>query len=221
MKYLFKIAIRNLSRNKIRSFISILAIALVVMIVVFTRGLILGTVQSTLQLQFDNQLGHVRILAEEYDTREALLSLEYTVDGIEGQGLEPMLSELQDIEGIEHLLPRLKFGAMASPGDDIIQMAGIGVDPRSESRYGGLTADIVEGRMIESGSEIVVGKGLLNKFNAEIGDRVTILFSDAYQSFQGRTFTIVGVRETGLSMLDDTFFFSATGNGSEYAIFRR
>ena len=207
MKYLFKIALRNLSRNKVRSFISILAIALVVMIVVFTRGLILGTVQSTLQLQFDNQLGHVRILAEEYDTREALLSLEYTVDGIDGQGLELMLSDLQDIEGIEYLLPRLKFGAMASPGDDIIQMAGIGVDPRSESRYGGLTADIVEGRMIESGSEIVVGKGLLNKFSAEIGDRVTILFSDAYQSFQGRTFTIVGVRETGLSMLDDTFFF--------------
>ena len=207
MKYLFKIAIRNLSRNKIRSFISILAIALVVMIVVFTRGLILGTVQSTLQLQFDNQLGHVRILAEEYDTREALLSLEYTVDGIDGQGLELMLSDLQDIEGIEYLLPRLKFGAMASPGDDIIQMAGIGVDPESESRYGGLTADIVEGRMVESGNEIVVGKGLLRKFDAEIGSRVTILFSDAYQSFQGRTFTIVGVRDTGLSMLDDTFFF--------------
>lgn len=207
MKYLFKIAFRNLSRNKVRSFISILAIAIVVMIVVFARGLILGTMQSTLQLQFDNQLGHVRILTEEYDTREALLSLEYTVDGIEGQGLEPMLTELADIDGVEHLLPRLKFGAMASPGDDIIQMAGIGVDPESELRYGGLTEDIVEGRMIESGNEIVVGKGLLNKFDAEIGGRVTILFSDAYQSFQGRTFTIVGVRDTGLSMLDDSMFF--------------
>lgn len=207
MKYLFKIAFRNLSRNKVRSFISILAIAIVVMIVVFARGLILGTMQSTLQLQFDNQLGHVRILAEEYDTREALLSLEYTVDGIDGQGLEPMLADLKKIEGVEHLLPRLKFGAMASPGDDIVQMAGVGVDPESESRYGGLTADIEDGRMIESGNEIVVGEGLLNKFDAEIGNRVTILFSDVYQSFQGRTFTIVGVRDTGLSMLDDRMFF--------------
>ncbi|MFN2364550.1 MAG: ABC transporter permease [Halarsenatibacteraceae bacterium] len=207
MKYLFKIAFRNLSRNKVRSFISILAIAIVVMIVVFARGLILGTMQSTLQLQFDNQLGHVRILAEEYETREALLSLEYTVDGLDGQGLEPMLADLAEIEGVEHLLPRLKFGAMASPGDDLITMAGIGVDPESESEYGGLTADIVAGRMIESGDEIVVGKGLLNKFKAEVGSRVTILFSDAYQSFQGRTFTIVGVRDTGLNMLDERMFF--------------
>ncbi len=207
MKYLFKIAFRNLSRNKVRTFISILAIAIVVMIVVFARGLILGTMQSTLQLQFDNQLGHVRILAEEYETREALLSLEYTVDGVEGQGLEPMLADLREIEGVEHLLPRLKFGAMASPGDDLITMAGIGVDPGSESEYGGLTADIVAGRMIESGDEIVVGKGLLDKFDAEVGSRVTILFSDAYQSFQGRTFTIVGVRDTGLDMLDERMFF--------------
>ncbi len=207
MKYLFKIAFRNLSRNKVRSFISILAIAIVVMIVVFARGLILGTMQSTLQLQFDNQLGHVRILAEEYETREALMSLEYTVDGIEGQGLEEMLAELNEIEGVEHLLPRLKFGAMASPGDDLITMAGVGVDPESESEYGGLTTDIVAGRMIESGNEIVVGKGLLNKFDAEVGSQVTILFSDAYQSFQGRTFTIVGVRDTGLNMLDERMFF--------------
>ncbi|MFW6301684.1 MAG: ABC transporter permease [Bacillota bacterium] len=207
MKYLFKIAFRNLSRNKVRSFISILAIAIVVMIVVFARGLILGTMQSTLQLQFDNQLGHVRILAEEYETREALMSLEYTVDGIEGQGLEAMLTELNEIEGVEHLLPRLKFGAMASPGDDLITMAGVGVDPESESEYGGLTTDIVAGRMIESGNEIVVGKGLLNKFDAEVGSQVTILFSDAYQSFQGRTFTIVGVRDTGLNMLDERMFF--------------
>lgn len=207
MKYLFKIAFRNLSRNKVRSFISILAIAIVVMIVVFARGLILGTMQSTLQLQFDNQLGHVRILAEEYETREALMSLEYTVDGIEGQGLEEMLAELEEIEGVEYLLPRLKFGAMASPGDDLITMAGVGVDPESESEYGGLTTDIVAGRMIESGNEIVVGKGLLNKFDAEVGSQVTILFSDAYQSFQGRTFTIVGVRDTGLNMLDERMFF--------------
>ncbi|MGM0420003.1 MAG: ABC transporter permease [Bacillota bacterium] len=207
MKYLFKIAFRNLSRNKLRSFVSILAIAIVVMIVVFARGLITGTMESTLQMQFDNQLGHIRIIEEEYDLREALFSLDYTVTGTENQNLESMLNEIAEIDGVRHLLPRIKFGAMASPDEELIQMAGIGVDPESELAYGGLTDDITSGRMAEANDEIVVGRGLLEKLGAELGSRVTILFSDVYQSFQGRTFTIVGVRETGLSLLDDRLFF--------------
>ena len=207
MLYLFKIALRNLSRNKFRSFISILAIAVVVAIVIFARGLLLGFTESSFSLVVDNQYGHVRITDQEYRAREMLLTLDHTVDGFQGQGLSAMLDEIREVEGVEYLLPRLKFGAMASPGDDIIRMAGIGIDPRLEEQHGALSGDITEGRMVEQGREIIVGKGLREKLGAEIGERVTILFSDAYQSFQGRTFTIVGIRETGVPMLDDSLFY--------------
>ncbi len=207
MSFLLKIALRNITRNKFRTFVSILAIAVVVAIVVFTRGLLLGFSESTFRLIVDNQSGHVRIINEEYKNREALIPLDQTVDGFRGEGLAAMLADLKEVTGVEHMLPRLKFGAIASPGDEMITMMGIGIDPGSEAEYGALTKDITAGRMVEDGREILVGKSLLDKLDIELGERITILFSDAYQSFQGRTFTVVGVRETGLKMMDEAMFY--------------
>ncbi len=207
MFYLSKLALRNLRRHKLRTAISILAISVVVMIVVFSRGLVSGTYERSASLYVDNNLGHVRIINEEYQHRELLLSLDYTIDGFQGQGSSSMVSELKDLEEVEHLLPRLKFGAMASIEDRMVRMMGLGVDPDAEEGYGYLLEDIVSGRMVESGNEIVAGSGLLEKLKAEEGDRVTVVFSDAFQSIQGRTLEVVGVRETGVSMLDDNFFF--------------
>ncbi|MFW6386953.1 MAG: ABC transporter permease [Bacillota bacterium] len=207
MFYLFRIAVRNLSRNKFRTLVSILAIAVAVMIVVMARGLILGFLDSTYSLYVDNVSGHVHITAEEYRPRSKLLTLEYPVDGFEGQGLEPMVQEIKQVEGVNHVLPRLKFGAMASPGDKMVRMMGMGVDPEAEKEYGTLIEDITRGRMVNSGPELLVSSGLLEELGMDIGDRVTVVFSDYHSSMRGVTFEIVGVRDTGVAAFDDNMFY--------------
>ncbi|MFW5996106.1 MAG: ABC transporter permease [Halanaerobiaceae bacterium] len=207
MLYLFRIAVRNLSRNKFRTAVSILAIAVAVMIVVMARGLILGFLESTYSLYVDNVSGHVQIVAEEYRPRSQLMTLEYPVDGFAGEGLNPMLNELREIEDVNEVLPRLKFGAMASPGDKVVRMIGTGVDPEAEERHGALPEDIQKGRMPESGREILVSAGLLEELEMGLGDRVTLVFNDFYQSLRGVTFKIVGVRETGITTFDDKMFY--------------
>lgn len=207
MLFFWKLAFRNLYRHGLRSGISILAIALVVMIVVFSRGLVLGSLGKSASLYIDNNLGHVRIIKEEYQLREQLLTLDYMVDGFQGQGAESMIQEIRSLDGVLHVLPRLKFGAMASLDDRIIRMMAIGVDPLYEKEYGYLISTLVEGRMVEEGNEILVGKGLLERFDKEIGEGVTIIYTDVYQSLQGRTLKVVGVRETGIALLDDSLFF--------------
>ena len=205
--YLLKIAWRNLTRNKLRTLISVLAVTAVVTIVIFVRGFTNGITESTFSMYIDNNFGHVRITEEEYDLREALLPLEYTIDGFSDLSLDEMIREIKAIDEVEHILPRIRFGAMASIDDNLVRMLGIGVDPTSEVQYGALTDDIKAGRMMETGNEIIVGDGLLENLQAQVGDRVTLMFSDAYQSLQGRTFEIVGVRETGVAELDDTQFY--------------
>ncbi|ADQ13769.1 ABC transporter permease [Halanaerobium hydrogeniformans] len=205
--YLLKVAWRNLSRNKVRTFVSVLAITAVVMIVIFARGLMLGFTESNFQTYIDNSFGHVRITEEEYQIREALLPLEYTVDGFAGAGKSEMISEIKTLDRVEHVLPRIRFGAMASIDDRLIRMSGVGIDTAAENEYGALKADLKEGRMPESDNEIYVGSGLMEKLNADLGDRVTFSFADAYQSLRGRSFKIVGVRESGVVQLDDNFFY--------------
>lgn len=207
MTYLFRIACRNLTRNKFRTFISILAIATSVMIVVLARGLLMGFVDSTYSLYVNNISGHVQLVARDYQPRRSLLTLEYPVDGFQGGGLTAMVEEIKQLEGVKQVLPRLQFGAMASPKETVVRMNGIGVDPEAETHHGVITEDIVEGRMVESGREIVAGRGLLQELGLELGDRVTIVFSDYLYSMRGVTFEIVGVRETGITGFDDFQFY--------------
>lgn len=208
MKDLFKIAWRNLNRNRVRTLIAVLAIATVVAIVVFSRGLILGFSDNTYDLYINNNLGHARIIHQEYRNREALLSLDYPIDGFQGAGLENMLGEISQLEEAEYLLPRLKFGALyGGQTGDMVRMAGVGIDPAAENHHGLLPGEISSGRMPEQGNEILIGAGLLDKLGAELEGRITLMFTNAYQSLQGRTFTIVGVRESGFSEFDDNFFY--------------
>ncbi len=208
MKDLFKIAWRNLNRIRFRSLIAILAIATVVAIVVFSRGLILGFSNNTYDLYINNNLGHARIIHQEYRNREVLFSLDYPIDGFQGEGLENMLIEISQLEEVEYMLPRLKFGALyGGQTGDMVRMAGFGIDPAAENRHGLLPEEISSGRMPEQKNEILVGVGLLDKLGAEVGGSVTFMFTDAYQSLQGRSFTIVGVRESGLSEIDDSIFY--------------
>ncbi len=204
---LMKIAWRNLKRNRVRTFIAVLAIATVVIIVVFSRGFVRGVTESSFALYIDNLYGHVRITTEEYDIRETLLPLDYPVDGFEGEGASAMIEQIRQLDSVVHVMPRIRFGAMASIDDDLIRMMGVGIDIETEQARGNLSRDIVAGRLPESGNEMLAGGGLLDDLGKEVGDRVTVVFSDAYQSFRGRTFEITGRRESGVTDLDDAFFY--------------
>src|SRR5690554_1956199 len=204
---LIKIAWRNLSRNKVRTFIAILAIITVVIIVVFARGLMVGAFESSFKMYIDNNFGHVRIIDKEYEIREVLLPLDYPVDGFNSSGVTAMMSEIKKLDKVEHLLPRIRFVAISTIDDDLFRMIGVGIDPLRENVYGSLPGDIIRGRMPESGNEILVGQGLLEALGVDFKDRVTLVFSDAQQSIRGYTFEIVGIRESGVAALDDNFFY--------------
>ncbi len=204
---LARMAWRNLKRNKVRTLIAILAITTVVVIVVFSRGLMVGFTESTFRMYIDNFFGHVRITDEEYELREALLPLDYTLDGFDGRGAEEMIGEIEGLDEVKYTLPRIRFGALHSRNDQLVRMIGVGVDIQREKTQGGLPGNVSQGRMPEQENEILVGKGLLNELDAELDDRVTLMFSDSLQSLRGKTFSIVGVKETGVAGLDDSFFY--------------
>ncbi|MGM0567701.1 MAG: ABC transporter permease [Elusimicrobiota bacterium] len=197
-----------MKRNKLRTLISILAVASVAAIVIFARGLMIGFNESMYNFYIDNQTGHVRIVNEEYRLREALIPLDYTIDGFAGRGVTSMIVKIkEEIEEVTHVLPRLNFAAMAGIEGSMVRMAGVGVDFKAEESYGNLPKDIKRGRLPESGNEILAGSGLLKDLNAEVGSGVTMMVSDAYRSMQGRTFKVVGVFTTGIAMIDDNYFY--------------
>lgn len=62
--------------------------------------------------------------------------------------------------------------------------------------------------MVQPGrQEVVMGTALLEKINAKVGGKVTILFNTAYGSLKGVTFEVVGRLDTGLKLLNEMVFY--------------
>lgn len=205
--HLARISWRNLKRNIVRTSIAILAITTVVIIVIFARALMVGSVDSSFRMYIDNSYGHVRITDQQYELREALLPLTYTVDGFDGDGADRMVAEIEGIDVVEQVLPRIRFGATADTGDHTVRMIGVGIDQAREAAYGALPGDIQRGRMPKAQNEIMVGRGLSEELGADLGDTVTLVFADAERSQRESSFEVVGVTEAGVAGLDNRFFY--------------
>jgi putative ABC transport system permease protein len=208
MKFLWNLAKKNLSRSRIRTSISAIAIAVAIIAVVFARGLISGMIESTFENHINYKAGHIRVIDKEYKLKERLFSLNYVLDGFNGEGTSIMIEKLKQVEGIEQIVPRLKFGAVVSIEDELVGMMGWGVDPAEEIAFTKIGEKIIEGRMVQSGNrEVVMGAGLMKKLNRKVGDKVTILYTTPFGSFKGSTFQIVGKVQSSIQMLDDTIFY--------------
>ena len=208
MKFLWNLARKNLSRSKLRTSVSIIAIAIAIIAVVFARGLIGGMIESTFLNHIYYKAGHIRVVDEEYKSKERLLSLNYSVDGFNGEGTTTMAEKLKEVEGVEQIAPRLKFAAVVSQEDELVRMMGWGVDPAEEIKFTKIDKSITEGRMVElRNREMVMGAGLLEKLKRGVGDKVTILYTTPFGSFKGSTFEIVGKIQSSLPMINDNIFY--------------
>jgi len=208
MNYLWNLARKNLSRSKLRTSISIIAIAIAIISVTFARGLINGMIESTYQNHIYYKAGHVRVIDNEYELKERILSLNHSVDGFSGEGASMMADKLKEVEGITQVVPRIKFGAVVIQEDELVRMLGWGIDPAEEIKFTHIDKDLSEGRMVQPGNrEIVMGSGLMKKLNREVEDKVTIVYATPYGSIKGSTLKIVGKIQSSLPLINDNVFY--------------
>lgn len=208
MNYFLRLAYKNLSRHKLRTFVSIIAIAFAVMIVIFARGFILGMINSFYTDHIQYNSGHIKIVDKDYQLEGRILSLTETVEGYNNTSLKDFIQELASIEDVQTVLPRIKFGSITTTEDELINMIGWGVVPQKELKETDIKRQITKGRMVESGNmEVIMGARLLNKLNREVGDKVTLVFNNSFNSFNGATFKIVGEIRSELKMLNERLFY--------------
>ncbi len=203
-----RIAFRNLGRSPARTALSIVSVAVSVMMVLLLKGSVDGIIGTMEESTIRLSSGHVRIIDREYQARERLLSLQYPVDGWSGEGVEEMLGDLQGLEGVAMVAPRLRFGGMVSYEDDLRSVMVVGGDPDVEKDLLRTDRYLAEGRFVQAGErEAVLGRRLLNRLDLEVGDRFTLVYSSSLGALKGYTFTIVGAFESGLTFLDDGTLF--------------
>lgn len=218
MTHLVRMAFRNLSRNRLRTSVSVLAIAVAVAVVVFAKGFIDGMIDTYLDNTIRLTTGHVRIVQAEYPKKERLLPLTYPVDGLGQEDLTAFTRRLSGLPGVAVATPRIRFAAMVSQGEEEPEgVLGMGMDFDREEQVAHLSRYLRDGRFPEERrNELLAGQKLLNKLGLKVGSRVTLVANTSYGSLNGRTFTVVGSLVSGLAQLDESTVFLSLGPAQSF-----
>jgi ABC-type lipoprotein release transport system permease subunit len=200
---LFKMAYRNLGRNRRRSLLSALALsmglALLLFVAAFFKGEMRGSMESTLRLDS----GHLQVRAADYNPDKLSVAWEYLVEN-PGQ----VAAQIEALDLVQDATPRLVASGIVSVLDDSSGVQIMGIDPASEAnaiyRQGVmagefLTADDREG--------ILIGSPLAENLGLKVGDQLNLLVNTSDGSVDEQMFTVRGIFSTGSTNYDKGIVF--------------
>ena len=203
MNQLFKMAFRDLGRNKRRSILSALAVTMGSILLLFMAAVIRGEMQGAMQNSIRLQTGHLQIRAASYEESKVSLAWEDLI-----QDPNRVIEQLKTLPQVSAATPRLIASGILSLGDQSKGMQVIGMDPAGEPnqifRQGViagefLTADDREG--------ILIGKPLADKFGLNVGDQVNLLVNTSDGSVDEQSFTVRGIFSTNTPYYDENTVF--------------
>jgi len=203
MNQLFKMAFRDLGRNKRRSILSALAVAmgtaLLFLMAAVLRGEMRGAVQNAIRLQ----TGHLQLRAPSYDDSKVSLAWE---DLIEAP--DQVIEQLKTLPQVRSATPRLIASGILSLGDQSKGMTVIGIDPAAESNQV-FRQGVIEGDFLtpDDRQGLLIGKSLADKFGLNAGDQVNLLVNTSDGSVDEQSFTVRGLYSTNTPQYDEHTVF--------------
>jgi len=193
---LFTIAWRNLWRQKRRSLVTSMALALGV---AFSMAVICfndGFYSVMNRVMIEQRLGHVQMHHADYPGRR---SMHDTLGDAAAR-----IEALQSNESVGQVTGRLRGQGLI--GGDTKAEGGevIGIVPELENAFTGLSQMVVEGRFLgaDSAQEILLGKILAATIDVEVGDSIVVLTQSSDGSMGNNLYTLVGLVSTGNLSVD-------------------
>lgn len=197
-----KFAIRNILRHRGLTFVSLLTIAGAVVCLVLFVGFSDYILANMQRIMIDNQYGHIQIGKKAYwahapGSRKVQLvsDAKQLVDRI---AAEP---------DVETASGRLSFFGLISSGDITISAKGLGFDPKAEPQFGKNLA-MAEGEPLNENSklDVVLGIGLQQKINVQLGGTLTVLSYTLDGVVNAVDLNIKGIFNSGNTEVDDNLF---------------
>ncbi|MFH1709496.1 MAG: ABC transporter permease [bacterium] len=189
---LIKLAFRNIFRHFTRTFLTFLAIALGLAMLIIVDSMLTGIDQESFDKIINYETGHIKIFDRGYREDEENLPLDKSIKDpaslIKKVGMEP------DVAGVTS---RINFRIMLSDGRDKYPAVGIAVNPKDDQSVFLLKQAVEKGEFLKDGEEaMLVGEGLAEDFRVNVGDYLTILTRTKYDTYQAIDLRIKGILKT-------------------------
>jgi ABC-type lipoprotein release transport system permease subunit len=203
MTQLFKMAFRDLGRNKRRSLLSALAVSVGMSLLLLMASVMEGEMRGAMQNTIELQSGHLQIRALNYDENKTSLKWEDLIENPRG-----VIEQIKSMPQIVTATPRLIASGIISLGDHSRGAQVIGIDPAS-SANDPFRAGVVAGDFLKSDDRegILIGKPLAEKFNLQVGDKVGLLVNKSEGDVDEQLFFVRGIFTTNTTGYDENTVF--------------
>ncbi|WP_324780036.1 ABC transporter permease [Thiobacillus sedimenti] len=169
----FRVAQRNLLRNRRRALTALVIIAVGVIAMVLAEGFIQWIFWAMREGTIQFQSGHIQVVRPGYFSRGVADPLAYLLPEN-----SPVLKELESTPGVKLVAPRLKVSGLISHGETTVGFLAEGVIPAREAELSkGLR--IMQGHDLSgpNAAEVILGHGLARNLGVRPGDKVALLTS--------------------------------------------
>ncbi len=164
----FKIAWRNLWRNRRRTMLTIASVLFALFLALLMRSMQLGSYSSMVESAVKSTTGYIQVHEKGYWDDKSIDNTFETSDSIE--------STILSHPNVSQIVPRLESFALLSSGRQTKGSVVIGTLPDTEDKASGLKGRLVSGNYLEEGDQaILLAEGLAQYLKAAVGDTVVIL----------------------------------------------
>ena len=169
---IFKIAWRNIYRNKKRSLITITSVFAALFLIILLRALQFGFYDKLIETVVESYAGYVEIHADGFWDNQSLDN-SMQVD-------QQLLDDIQSVEGIENIVQRLQTFSLISVGEKTKGGVINGINLSEEQKITDWNKKMVSGSFDLSDNEIIIAKGIAEFFDISENDTL-ILYGQGYR----------------------------------------
>ncbi len=189
--FLTKLALKNLFRHKKRTIVTALVITLGIFIFLVSDSLMVGLRDISLNNHINLKTSHLQLMDSKYWPKKDEFPLVNLIDV--NKELE---NDLKSDENILQATPRLYFTATVNNGQEEYPITAVGIRTETDGEVINLNDYLLKGEMPKKGNNAILGKGLADLMDFEVGEYVTLLFKTKEGTFNTIDAELTGILDT-------------------------
>jgi putative ABC transport system permease protein len=212
---LFLLALRNVSRNRRRSFLTGGVVVFGFAAIALSGGFMQQTFEGLREGTIRNGTGHLQFADPAFFSGSEDATLEH---GLEGSDRAAAI--LKKDKDVQEVLPSIDFVGLVTNGSRSVPCLGTGLDPAADARTMDTAKTLSSGRWLKDANErgAVLGTGLARALNVKPGDTITLLTTTPEGVLNAVDAAVTGLADIPIKELDDRYLATTLGLASDLVV---
>jgi putative ABC transport system permease protein len=185
----FKLALRNILRQKSHTVMTIVAVGFGVSGLILAGGWVNDIFAKLGEVLIHSQSGHLQVYKQDFYAKGSREPEKYLITSPDA-----LKQRIDSAEGVENVMARLNFSGLLNNGRTDLPIMGEGIEPEQEAKLGSSVV-MTAGHSLTSRDTfgIMLGQGVASGLKLKPGDRVTLLVNTLEGALNSTDFEVIGI----------------------------